>query len=255
MDLSINLELLFTESGARVTDRLRACAEAGFAHAEIWHWRNKDVGALRKTLKATAVDLVSLISEPRVDLADRDSHRQFLTGFRASCETADRLECGRVVVASGHALPSASFDEQRRTVVDVLAQAAEVAADYEVVLALENVNSRVDHPGTLLDTASACISVVREINSPQLRLLLDRYHSLVMGEQVGDLTDAGHLITHVQIADVPGRGEPGTGTVDWGRELHALTALGYRGQLGLEYRPTCDSLKSLEYIRALAAGP
>ena len=252
VELSINLELLFFEAGDRFTDRVRACADAGFAYAEMWHWRNKNIDALRKTFTQTGVELVTIVAEPRVDLADRRLHDGFLKGFCASCDTADRLGCGTVVVTSGHELPATDLGSQRQAVVDVLSEAGEIAGRHGIVLALENVNSRIDHPGTLLDTSAACISVVKDVASSHVRLLLDLYHALVMGESLDDVAVDPDVITYVQIADVPGRGEPGSGSIDWRDQLVALQGLGYRGPVGLECRPTRDTLTSVEYIRTLA---
>jgi hydroxypyruvate isomerase len=95
---------------------------------------------------------------------------------------------------------------------------------------------------------------VREVNHPAVRLLYDLYHSMVMGEEPEHvLAGSGHLVGHVHIADVPGRHEPGTGTIDWPRQLAALRSAGYSGAIGLEYIPTRATESSLELIRRLTA--
>ena len=113
---------------------------------------------------------------------------------------------------------------------------------------------RVDHPGSLLDRTSEGVYVARGVDSPFFGVLYDLYHSTVEGEDVeAELANAGDIIRYVQIADAPGRGEPGTGAIDWPASLGLLRASGYDGPIGLEYYPQTASAASVAYIRELAA--
>ena len=95
------------------------------------------------------------------------------------------------------------------------------------------------------------LDIVEAVGSPNLRLLFDAYHSAVMGEDMAEVLDGRtHLVAHVQVADMPGRNEPGTGTLDWAETLGALRRLGYDGAIGLEYRPTMPAEQSLAKTRA-----
>jgi hydroxypyruvate isomerase len=119
---------------------------------------------------------------------------------------------------------------------------------------LEPVNVRVDHPGSLLDRTSEGVYVARGVDSPSFGVLYDMYHSTVEGEDVAaELANAGDLIRYVQVADAPGRGEPGTGAIDWPEYLGLLRASGYEGPIGLEYYPTTASAESVKLIRKFAA--
>ena len=98
----------------------------------------------------------------------------------------------------------------------VLKQAAALAEAAGVMLLLEPLNDRVDHPGMYLVSAARGLDIVEAVDSPNLRLLYDLYHSTVMGEETeAVLAGRMHLVHHIQIADMPGRGEPGTGQIDW----------------------------------------
>ena len=93
------------------------------------------------------------------------------------------------------------------------------------------------------------------VDSPYFGVLYDLYHSTVEGEDVAaELANAGDLIKYVQIADAPGRGEPGSGSIDWHARLADLRNSGYDGPIGLEYYPTIDSAKSVRRIQELVAG-
>jgi hydroxypyruvate isomerase len=112
----------------------------------------------------------------------------------------------------------------------------------------------VNHVGTFLDSSRETIQIVREVGAPTIGMLYDLYHSLVMGEQpTQELAGAIDMVKHVQIADVPGQGEPGSGQVDWSRVLTDLSELGYAGAIGLEYVPTVETTRSVAEILHIAA--
>ena len=121
-------------------------------------------------------------------------------------------------------------------------------------LVLEPVNMRVDHPGSLLDRTAEAVYVARGVDSPDFGVLYDLYHSITEGEDIAvELANAGGTVHYVQLADAPGRAEPGTGAIDWGARLGQLRAIGYDGPIGLEYYPTLDSTESTRAIAAIAA--
>jgi hydroxypyruvate isomerase len=141
-----------------------------------------------------------------------------------------------------------------QVIIDMYGEAVERHSGSDVDFILEPVNSRVDHPGALTDRTEDAVHVARAIGSDRFGILYDLYHSIAQGEDPAtELADAAGLVKYVQVADVPGRGEPGSGTVDWPAQLAVLRASGYDGPIGLEYFPTVESAKSVEYIRSVAA--
>ncbi|XVV06085.1 TIM barrel protein [Actinosynnema sp. CA-248983] len=251
-ELSVNLEWLFGERDD-LGGRVRAAAELGLPAVEVWGWRGRDVDSLHRAMRETGVELQTMCVDPMGTLVDPATHEVFLAAVEDSAALADRLGCPYLVITVGNErdVPRA---EQRRAVVSALTRAAAVLAGHRAVLLLENLNSRVDHVGTFLDSTAECLDIVDEVGSPRVALLYDHYHSLVMGERPEEVL-AGRVdrVRHVQIADVPGRHEPGTGTVDWGHELSVLRDLGYTGRLGLECTPTTGTPQALAHIRQWAA--
>lgn len=252
-ELSANIELLFTEYGegdANVVARLRAAAALGLPAVEIWSWRGKDVGALGQALEETGVRLQTMCVDPMGVLVDPATHGTFLAAVTDSAATAQLLNCPFLVITAGDHQAEVSRSEQHSAIVAALREAARLLEGSEVVLLLENLNSRVDHVGTFLDSTVECLDIVEEVDSPTVRALYDHYHSLVMDERPESVL-AGRidLVGHVQTADVPGRYEPGTGSVDWGNELRVLHDLGYRGRIGLECLPSADTASSLDHIQ------
>ncbi|MPY55638.1 TIM barrel protein [Streptomyces spongiae] len=254
MDLSVNVELLFKEAGDDHGDRIRAAADAGIGLVEIWSHSDKDLDGIEKALNDTSSRVWSMLIEGRAALADASTHEGFLEQVRRASETARRLGCERIVTGSGIGFPYAKRQKQHGIVVEALKAGADIAAEHGVVIVLENLNTRVDHPGTLFDTTAECLQAIRTVGSPGLALLFDLYHSLQMGEVAEEeLAASIDLVSHVQIADLPDRTEPGTGSVDWTDRLRALRGLGYTGPIGMEYVPTSESLRSLAHIRDVAA--
>ncbi len=92
------------------------------------------------------------------------------------------------------------------------------------------------------------------VSSPRVKVLYDLYHSVVEGEDPeAALSAAMHQVVHVQIADAPGRGEPGSGKIDWPDALALFDRLGYQGTIGLELQPTKPSSEAFGYIKDLCA--
>jgi hydroxypyruvate isomerase len=254
MELSASIELIFTEAGDDFGDRVRAAADAGITTVEIWSHSNKDLKSLRKALDACDARVWTLLVESRAPLADRESHKPFVEQVTLACRAAQALGCERIVTGSGVGFPYMKRAQQHAIVVDALKAGAEIAAEHDVILVLENLNTRVDHPGTLFDHTSDCVAAIRDVGLPSLALLYDVYHSLQMREtprnEIGDNID---LVSHIQIADLPGRTEPGSGTIDWAKVLREIRQLGYDGPVGLEYWPTTESKASLEHIRGIVS--
>ena len=112
----------------------------------------------------------------------------------------------------------------------------------------------VDHPGALLDRTADAVAVARGVGSDSFGILYDLYHSVTEGEDPAtELANARDVLDYVQIADSPGRAQPGSGAIDWPASLAVLRAAGYDGPIGLEYFPTIESAESLQVIRSAAA--
>lgn len=252
--LSPCLEWLFADGGRPFSERIHAAAEAGFSQVEFWTTSDKDIDELEHALRETAVAVTCFVSEPVGRLVDPATHDQFLRGIERSTLLAVRLNARNLIVVSGDSRDGVERRRQRDALTEALKRAAPIASRAGARLLLEPLNTRVDHPGYFLDSTAEALEVIRDVNDPAVRLLFDLYHSTVMGEdQQRVLAGAGHLIGHVHVADVPGRHEPGTGTIDWSLQLGVLRSAGYSGPLGLEYKPSRDTESSLEFVRGLSA--
>ncbi len=260
-ELAPNIELLFTEAGD-YQDRVRAAAAAGFTAVEMWGptgvdapAQPKDIPALKAALEETGTQLTAQLSEPRTQfMIPPWDHSEFFRRLDEGVEIAHALGTPRIVVGSGTGFGGWKRQVQLDKLIEIYQKAIAQIEGSGITLVLEPVNVRVDHPGSLLDRTAEGVYVARGVDSPFFGVLYDIYHSAVEGEDMAaELAAAGDIVKYVQLADAPGRGEPGTGDLDWPDRLRILRGAGYDGPIGLEYYPTTESAASVAYIREVAA--
>ena len=249
MKYSACIEWLFAPESPDFANRIRLARDAGLDAVEFWKWTEKDIPAVEKALAETKLALSSLVAEPMIPLTDPASHDAFLVGLRASAEMANRLGAKVLIAQAGDDLPGRTRAEQHQALVDCLTQAADVLAGTGVVLGLEPLNTLIDHKGYFLHSTVEGLDIIDEVNRPEIRIVYDIYHSLVMGEATAEvLKDRIDRVAHVHIADHPGRNEPGTGEIHYPRVLREAYALGYRGYVGLECRPATTELAAARAV-------
>jgi hydroxypyruvate isomerase len=247
MKFSACIEWLFAEEAPVFADRIRAAKNAWLDGVEFWRWTNKDLDAIEAALEETGMPLAGLVAEPMIPLTDPGRHDEFLGGLDASIRTARRLGAPVLIAQTGNLLETPR-EAQRRALVDCLRRAADRLAGTGVVLGIEPLNTRVDHVGYFLDSTAEGLDIVDEIARPEIRIVYDIYHAAVMDEAIAPVLE-GRLdrVAHVHLADRPGRGEPGSGSLDWQARLAWLQRAGYRGFVGLEYRPSRATVATLAF--------
>lgn len=252
MRYSACIEWLFAAEEPEVANRVRAAKAAGLDAVEFWRFSNKDLAAVKAALDETGLTLAGILCEPIVPLGNPESHAWFLEGVRTSLAAALRLGSRSIIAQAGDHQPGVARSAQHAAMVKVLGQAGQILAGSGVVLALEPLNDRVDHPGYYLTSTVEGLDIVDEVARPEIRLLYDIYHSAVMGEAMEDVL-AGRLdrVVHVHLADAPGRGAPGSGALDYAEHLAWLDRQRYAGLVGLEYRPGMPTVESLQFREQL----
>ena len=247
-----NIELLYTQYSDYAA-RIRAAAKDGFEAVEMWMTSMHDLPTLATAAKESNVRFSSVLAEPRFSPTMPGVDMEvFYQGLRDSIANAKILGAPRVVLGSGMGFPGKKRQAQLDELVGVFKQAASIAEEADIELVLEPVNTRVDHPGALLDRTSEAVYIARNVASPNFKILYDIYHSSVEGENaVEQLEENRDVIGYIQLADAPGRGEPGSGSIDWEAVLEAVDSSGYSEVVGLEYYPTTDTTQSLSYLQNL----
>lgn len=258
LKLAANLSFLFTE--LPFLDRFAAAADAGFQAVEYMFPYDYDSDEIRLRLATHGLQQV-LFNLPAGDWAAGERgiachpgrEAEFRAGLDAALPLAKKLGVGQLNCLAGLQPPSASDAECRRVMLDNLAFAADAATAQGIKLLIEPINSRIDMPGFWLDTPAKAMALIDALSHPNLFLQYDVYHAHVMGEDVlANLPARLPAIAHVQIADFPGRHQPGSGRIPFAELFRRLEVSGYRGWVGCEYRPLGGFAESLAW--AVAAG-
>jgi hydroxypyruvate isomerase len=237
-----------------VVERVRRIAALGF-EVEIWDWTRHDIGAL----VATGATFSSMTGYVRGGLVEKDDVEALLATAEESIAVAKRLGCPRLNLhGTGlgegglphrpvHEVTGAMWLAAART----LRRLADLGERAGVTFCLENLNTAVDHPGVPFARAADTLALVEAVNSPRLRLMLDLYHAQIgEGNLIEIVRRAGPAIGEIQVADVPGRCEPGTGEINYPAIARALHGMGYRGTIGLEAWASGDDELALSRFRA-----
>ncbi len=248
LQFSVCVEHLFKDK--LFEQRLEYVADIGFGAFEFYERQGKDMNITLALKSALRLEVAAFVGSAAA-AADPAQRQQFLDDISRAAALAIDLSCSNLIIHSGPALPNLSYADQRAALVETLCAAAEVANDADVTLVLEPVNQH-DHPGAFLSSSDEGFAIVREVNSPGVRLLFDVYHQQISEGNLSQRIVANlDLIGHIHVADVPGRHEPGTGEINYEHIFGLLREHNYRGYVGLEYDPLYDDTASLRAVRAL----
>jgi len=254
-----NLTMLFTE--LPFLERFKAAREAGFKAVEFLFPYEYEIDQIRSLVERNNLKVV-LFNLPagnwaageRGIAADPGRREEFREGVRQALTWARELGVTRLNCLAGKVVSSSSYEEQWQTMVDNVRYAAEVLGQHGINLMVENIN-QYDVPGFFLNTTKKVLELIYEANMPNVYLQYDIYHAQ---REEGELTNTlrQHLekIGHIQIADNPGRHQPGTGEINYPFLLQEIDKLGYEGYVSLEYIPQPDTLSSLTWIRQYGYG-
>ena len=248
---TVNCSILLTD--LPLLERPRAARDAGFAAVEFW-WpfdsptpTEVEVTAFIRAIEDAGVQLTGLnFAAGDMPAGDRGilSNPALTQAFRGSVDIAvgiaKTLGTRAFNALYGNRIPESSPETQDNVAAENLAYAAQAAHRIGATVLVEPVSGAPDYPLKTAADAIHTIDRVREkYGATNLRLLADLYHLHVNGDDVeAAIRDYGSRIGHVQIADAPGRGEPGTGELPLDRFLQQLGDLGYPGYVGLEYKAT-----------------
>jgi hydroxypyruvate isomerase len=250
-----NLTMLFNE--LPFADRFAAAKAAGFNAVEYLFPYDYDKAMLREELTRYGLTQV-LHNLPAGNWAAgergiaifRDRLEEFRDGVARAIDYAKALDCRQLNCLVGIAPADANTAELREVLVSNLRFAASALAQHGIKLLIEPINT-LDIPGFFLNRTEQAVELISEVRSPNLFIQYDIYHMQIME---GDLarTVQKHLdrIAHIQLADNPGRHEPGTGEINYSYLFKHLDSIGYRGWIGCEYKPRTTTLESLGWHAA-----
>lgn len=251
-----NLTMLFTEHPFLA--RFAAAADAGFDAVEFLFPYQQTAAEVRGARLDANLEVV-LFNLPAGDweggerglAALPDRVEEFREGVERALEYAAALDCPRLNCLAGLHAAGVDSPAQWGTLVENVRHAGERVAAAGRTLVVEAVNDK-DVAGFFLPTTTDAIRLLDEVGDPRVRLQFDVYHVQRMeGDVTPRLRALLDRIEHVQIADTPGRHQPGTGELNFGFLFDELDRLGYPGHVGLEYVPEPDTPSSLAWLERL----
>ncbi len=239
---AVNVEMWWTK--LPFLDRIRKTAELGFPAVEFWPYKGKDIAAITALCEELGVAVAQFTAwgfEPGMNNPKNED--SFVATVEEACQVAHQLKCEKMTVVAGNNQPGMSQEQMHAQVIKALKRAAPIAEREKVMLILEPMNGRVDHPGHCLYGSEDAVRICREVDSPMVKINWDLYHmQIAEGDLCGHLKDGFDQVGYLQLADHPGRNEPGTGEIYYPRVLKQAYELGYRGFVGLECRPKTTEL-------------
>jgi hydroxypyruvate isomerase len=249
-----NLTMLFTE--VPVLQRFARARKAGFEAVEFLFPYEFEKDAVRQALSENGLKQV-LFNLPAGDWAagERgiailpDRTEEFRRGVALAIEYAEVLGCRQINCLSGVAPEGVTAETLHATFIGNLRHAAGELKKHGIRLLIEPIN-RYDIPGFFLNTVEQADAIINEVGSDNLFIQYDLYHQQrTRGELIGTYQRYKDRIAHIQLADNPGRNEPGTGEINYDFVFAALDAAGYDGWIGCEYKPKTTTEEGLGWLR------
>lgn len=243
MRYGVSLQFMWTELS--FPDRVRKAASHGFDQVDLWDWRDVDIDGLGEACRSQGVALGGFFGHRQGGLADPSQRGQVLEELAASVEVAQRVGASQLHTFSdgigpGGVIwkpPPLTWEARYQSCVEGLAEAVKLVEGTGITLGVEAINN-VYVPGYFWDEVGMTVALCRAVDHPQVRLAFDCFHQQLSGGRLTDnLIAALPWMGRFDVADVPGRGEPGTGEINYPHLRRVLEAQGYDGLVSFELDP------------------
>jgi hydroxypyruvate isomerase len=219
--------------------RFERAAQAGFSSVEFWeHNKNsRNMNSVAALARKLDLNIVQFTGWGGPSLADTSNHNDFIETMKRVTEIAHQLNAPMFTVVGHQTLKTIPQAESLANLSLALETAAPILEDAKKMLILEPFNP-VDHQGHFLNGSADALRICREIDSPFIKINWDLYHmQLTEGNIVDNLYAGIDQVGYIQVADIPGRHQPGSGELNYNFIFNAIDAIGYKGPIGLECWP------------------
>ncbi|TYB82637.1 MAG: TIM barrel protein [Kosmotoga sp.] len=215
---------------------------------EYYKWWNLDLRKVAQFQEKLGVS-ISAICTRFISLVDEKYRDQYIEGLKETVEACQILGVKSIISQTGNYIPDKPRDIQLKNMVETLKECAPICEKNNVVLEIEPLNAKINHPGYFLQRSEEAKEVIEKVDSPNVRLCFDIYHQQITeGDVTRNAVQLMPLINHYHIADNPGRTEPGTGELNYKNILKAIKANGFKNYVGLECSFTVDTDDALRRI-------
>jgi hydroxypyruvate isomerase len=244
MNTSVCIDAVF--SGWSPIDAIQAVKTAGFDAYEFWGWWDKDLAEIRKANEKLGMHTVAFCTR-FISLVDSVCHQKYIEGLKESIQAAQVMGCGMLITQVGNELQDVPRSQQHGNIVKGLKACVPLLEASGLTLAMEPLNTMVDHKGYYLDSSDEAFEIIEEVGSPCVRVLFDIYHQhITEGNRISSITMNINKICHFHAAGYPGRHELSNGEICYADIFRAIGQTGYQGFIGLEYFPIKDTNISLD---------
>tara|TARA_B100001142_G_C14323125_1_gene651238 strand:- start:235 stop:1008 length:774 start_codon:yes stop_codon:yes gene_type:complete len=251
--LEANLQFMFNEY--ELIDRYEQAAKAGFKGVELQAPYSLEIDQIKEKLDLHSLKHVIInlpVTDPDTDLANialrPDRKDLFLERLDIGLNYAYELGC--IGINTGIGTKPEGFDDEEiyQTLIHNQKIASEKLFEKNIMALIEPINT-VDQPGFFINTSSQGIELIDKLNHKNAYLLYDVYHMQIMeGDLVRTMSKLINKIGHIQIADNPGRNEPGSGEINYSKIFQTLDEIDYKGWVGCEYKPSTNTFDSISWI-------
>ena len=236
---------IFSElAGKDPVDQIKWGYDQGFRAWENTGLKNRPVEEqerISKTIQEKGMEFgqfVGTLTFSEVTFAGRNAslREKVLEDIRASVEIAKRMNTKFIHNVLGVADPKLPWDFQMANAIDLLKRIAEIYEPLGIIMVMESMNHKIDHPGMFLHTIPQAYALAKAVGSPSVKVLFDFYHVQIQeGNLLPTIDYAWDEIAYIQMGDTPGRKEPTSGEINFPNVLQHVHNKGYRGFVGMEH--------------------
>jgi len=227
------------------TEAMKLSKKLGYTAVEFWEGKDLDLDAFKTTIKNEGLTVASM--GMLTPLVDPEKRPEAIANVKIAIENAKVLGAKTMIATTGQELEGVPRQKQYDSIVAGLKEAAKLVEGTDLTFVLEPLNILVNHQGYFLYSSLEAFEIVREVNSPNVKVLYDIYHQQITeGQLIKNICDNIDCIGHFHVAGNPGRCEPYTGEINYQEVFKAIDATGYKGHAGLEFWPKGDMEESLK---------
>ena len=256
--LSINIEIMFPRTMPR-PQRMEIVAAQGFKAYGFWNTTEEEQDAMLRVQEKTGLKCTSITgpgnSVGNTGLTKPGMEEVFLKDMEARAKMAAKFGGAQSIIFVGKQQPDVSWEQQRSQIVSGLKKTGDIGARHNMTFIMEPLSSTEGQGRMALDTAAVAFPVIQEVAHPHVKVCFDFYHlQLMEGNVIAHLREglSKGLIALVQIGEVPGRKEPGTGEIDYAYVFRVLRELNYKGYLDTEMGTSTTPEAAMQLTRKMS---
>jgi hydroxypyruvate isomerase len=256
--ISINIEIMFPREMPRA-ERIQRVADQGFKAYSFWSASDAEQDAMLKVQQQTGLKCASIsgtgTAGSSTGLTRPGQEKSYFDEITARAKIAAKFGGAQPIIFVGRNQPDVPWDTQRVQIVSGLRKAGDIAKEFGVVLVMEPLSSTGTQGRMALDTAAVAFPVIDEVAHPNVKVCFDMYHLQLMEGNIATHLRQGlarNWIALVQIGEVPGRREPGTGEIDFAYIFRVLREADYKGYLDTEMGTTTTPEAAMQLTRKMS---